>query len=80
MFLLHTILSRYAKLPLLGFSIALLSLSPLSHAANQGARVGEADTVYQNGFVYTVDAQWRPAPRPSPSGTGSSLLSGRTTT
>jgi predicted amidohydrolase YtcJ len=25
------------------------------HASGQGARVGEADTVYRNGFVYTVD-------------------------
>ena len=51
----HTICSGYAKLTILGFSMALLSLAPIIHAAEQGARVGEADMVYRNGFVYTAD-------------------------
>ena len=53
--LLHKFYSVHAKLTILGFSIALLSLSPINHASGQGARVGEADTVYRNGFVYTAD-------------------------
>jgi len=53
--LLHKIFSGYARLTILGMSIVLLWLVPVTHAAGQGARVGEADTVYRNGFVYTVD-------------------------
>ena len=53
--LLHKLFSGYARLTVFGMSIALLCLVPVAHAAEQGARVGEADTVYRNGFVYTAD-------------------------
>ena len=53
--LLHNIFSGNARLTVFGMSIVLLFLAPVTHASGQGARVSEADTVYRNGFVYTVD-------------------------
>ena len=55
MLLLPKKFSGYSKLAVFGMSIALLCLVPAARAAEQGARVGEADMVYRNGFVYTVD-------------------------
>jgi predicted amidohydrolase YtcJ len=57
MFLLHKNFSGYTKLTLLVLYLVPIWLTQLGYAADQGARVGEADAVYQNGFVYTVDAQ-----------------------
>ena len=46
----------YGRLVLIGFGMVSVWIVPLTQALGQGARVGEADAVYQNGFVYTVDA------------------------
>ena len=45
----------FARVTVLGMSIVTLSLLPMDNAAGQGTRVGEADIIFHNGFVYTVD-------------------------
>ena len=57
---------RHIRSTAFAAAVALLALVLVTAAvpgalAQEGSRVGEADTVYQNGFVYTVDGVRRRA-------------------